>query len=138
MGYVPTNLKRDGRYRHYRVEDIVSAEVTAMSFAYPDGFSIREYAERAFGSFHAAEEFGEVAWKFAPAAVDRARRFQFHPSQQTELQADGSLIVRFAASGHLEMAWHLYAWGSNVEVLEPKRLADMVHPFRRNDFPALP
>jgi len=130
--------KRDGRYRHYRVEDIVSAEVTETSFDYPADFSLREYAERAFGSFHNENEYGEVIWKFAPDAVDRARRFQFHPSQSSELCEDGSLIVRFNASGHLEMAWHLYAWGDAVEVMAPERLKDMVHPFRRSDFPALP
>jgi predicted DNA-binding transcriptional regulator YafY len=130
--------KRDGRYRHYRVEDIAGAEVTDTSFEYPEDFSIREYAERAFGSFHREEEYGEVVWRFAPEAVDRARRFQFHPSQRSEVQDDGSLIVRFTASGHVEMAWHLYAWGSAVEVLGPDRLREMVHPFRRSDFPTLP
>ena len=130
--------KRDGRNRHYRVEDIVSAEVTDTSFKYPLDFQIREYAQRAFGSYHFDPEYGEVVWKFAPRAVDRAQRFQFHPSQRTELLKDGSLIVTFDASGHLEMAWHLYAWGDAVEVLEPKSLRDMVHPFRRGDFPALP
>lgn len=130
--------KRDGRNRHYRVEDIVSAEVTDTSFEYPPNFQIREYAERAFGSYHFDPEYGEVVWKFAPRAVDRAQRFQFHPSQRTELLEDGSLIVTFDASGHLEMAWHLYAWGDAVEVLEPKSLREMVHPFRRSDFPALP
>jgi hypothetical protein len=29
------------------------------------------------------------------------------------------------------MAWHLYAWGDNVEVLEPADLADEVNPYRR-------
>lgn len=130
--------KRDGRNRHYRVEDIVWAQVTDTSFEYPSDFHIREYAERAFGSYHFEQEFGEVVWKFSPQAVDRAQRFQFHPSQRTELLADGSLIVRFSASGHLEMAWHLYAWGDAVEVLEPPQLRDMVHPYRRDDFPALP
>lgn len=130
--------KRDGRNRHYRVEDIVSAEVTESCFDYPEKFSIREYAERAFGSFHADAEYGEVVWKFAPKAVDRARRFLFHPSQTSELQNDGSLVVRFEASGHVEMAWHLYAWGDSVEVLAPERLKEMVHPYRRGDLPALP
>ena len=130
--------KRDGRFRHYRVEDIISAEVVETSFDYPEDFSIREYAERAFGSFHAESEFGEIVWKFAPRAADRAQRFQFHPSQETELLEDGSLIVRFAASGHVEMAWHLYAWGDTLEVLAPERLKEMVHPFRRADFPSLP
>ena len=36
------------------------------------------------------------------------------------------------------MCWHLYAWGDQVEVVEPKALADMVAGHRRDDFPALP
>ncbi len=34
-------------------------------------------------------------------------------------ELDGSLLVRFEAAGHLEMAWHLYAWGDAVEVVKP-------------------
>jgi len=51
---------------------------------------------------------------------------------------DGSLFVRFKASGHLEMAWHLYAWGAAVEVLAPAPLAEMTRDHRRTDFPSLP
>lgn len=130
--------KGDGRYRHYRVEDITRAKVLDQSFAYPDNFKLSDYAKRAFGSFHNEREFGEVVWKFAPDAADRASRFQFHPSQSSEVLDDGSLLVRFHASGHLEMAWHLYAWGDGVEVIEPSALAEMVHPYRRNDFPSYP
>ncbi|GGJ36265.1 WYL domain-containing protein [Sphingopyxis bauzanensis] len=130
--------KRDGRYRHYRVEDISQAEVLDASFDYPEDFDFRAYASRAFGSFHNDAEYGEVVWRFAPEAAGRARRFLFHPSQSSECCEDGSLLVRFKASGHVEMAWHLYAWGSTVEVVEPAGLAAMVHPYRRADFPALP
>jgi predicted DNA-binding transcriptional regulator YafY len=42
------------------------------------------------------------------------------------------------ASGHLEMAWHLYQWGDKVEVLAPPALRTMVENHRRGDFPALP
>ncbi|WP_296619225.1 WYL domain-containing protein [Rhizorhabdus sp.] len=128
----------DGRLRHYRVEDIGEAAPLDSSFDYPEDFHLADYAERAFGSFHNDAEYGEVVWKFAPHAADRARRFLFHPRQTSEALPDGSLIVRFAASGHLEMAWHLYSWGDAVEVLAPPALADMVHPFRRTDFKALP
>jgi len=54
-----------------------------------------------------------------------------------EEQPDGSLTVRFRAGGDLEMAWHLYTWGNQVEVLEPKNLADMVRDHRPT-WPALP
>ncbi len=50
---------------------------------------------------------------------------------------DGSLLVRFQASGHVEMCWHLYAWGKSVEVLQPARLREMVHGHQR-EFDALP
>jgi predicted DNA-binding transcriptional regulator YafY len=130
--------RSDGRLRHYRVEDIGSATPLSTSFEYPADFSLARYAERAFGSFHNDQEFGEVVWKFAPHAVDRARRFLFHPSQTSEALEDGSLIVRFSASGHLEMAWHLYCWGDAVEVLAPPPLAAMVQPHQRADFKALP
>jgi predicted DNA-binding transcriptional regulator YafY len=46
-------------------------------------------------------------------------------------EEDGSLIVRFRAGGRHEMIWHLYAWGKNVEVIEPQELADDVNPYRR-------
>jgi predicted DNA-binding transcriptional regulator YafY len=45
--------------------------------------------------------------------------------------------VRFSAASDLEMAWHLYAWGDKVEVLEPKALAEMVNPHRVS-WPAMP
>jgi predicted DNA-binding transcriptional regulator YafY len=128
----------DGRLRHYRVEDISHAEPLNSSFDYPDDFNLAGYAERAFGSFHNDAEYDEVVWKFAPHAVDRAQRFLFHPSQASEMTGDGSLIVRFRASGHLEMAWHLYSWGEAVEVLAPPALAAMVEGWRRGDFPSLP
>lgn len=130
--------RTDGRLRHYRVEDISHAEPLDSSFDYPADFSLADYAQRAFGSFHDDREYGEVVWKFAPQAADRAQRFLFHPSQTSEILDDGSLVVRFHASGYLEMAWHLYSWGSSVEVLAPPELAAIVHPHRRDDFPALP
>lgn len=130
--------KSDGRFRHYRVEDISGVEVLASSFEYPPDFDLRAHASRAFGSFHNDAEFGEVVWRFAPEAAERASRFLFHPTQTSERCPDGSLVVRFMASGHLEMAWHLYSWGASVEVLAPKRLVEMVKPYQRPDFPSLP
>lgn len=130
--------KRDGRFRHYRVEDITHVELTSESFAPPEDFDLATYAKKAFGSFHNPEEFGETVWRFRPAAADRARRYQFHPDQVVEELSDGGLQVSFSASGHLEMAWHLYAWGDAVEVVAPAALAALVESGRRTDFPALP
>jgi len=50
---------------------------------------------------------------------------------------DGSLDVKFRAGGLLEMAWHLYSWGDQVEVIAPEALAKLVAPARQK-WPALP
>lgn len=128
----------DGRMQHYRLDRIASARLEADSFARAPGFDLTAHAARAFGSFHADAEYGEVVWRFTPAAAPTAREFLFHPTQIMTEEPDGSLTVRFTASGHLEMAWHLYMWGDAVEVLAPEPLRAMVERHRRGDFPALP
>ena len=87
-------------------------------------FSISKYAERSFGVFQ--EKPVDVVWKFTPKAAGDASEFLFHPNQETERLKDGSLIVRFRAGGLLEMSWHLFTWGNEVEIIKPKRLASML------------
>jgi len=128
----------DAVMRHYRVEDIERAAVTEDWFARDEHFDLDAYANRSFGVFQNEAEYGEVVWKFTPEAAPHALRYRFHPLQTTETLEDGSVIVRFTASGLLEMCWHLYAWGDQVEVLEPPALAEMVAGYRRDDFPGLP
>lgn len=123
--------------QHYRVEEITAAEVLPESFELDDDFDIRRHAEKGFGSFENSAEHGDVVWRFSPEAAPHARRFVFHPTQTVEEEADGSLLVRFRASGHLEMCWHLYSWGASVEVLQPARLREMVQGHQRT-FEVLP
>ena len=130
--------KPRGGLRHYDVEKISEAEVLEDSFVLDSNFNIDTHCERAFGSYEDEAEYGEVVWKFTAVAAPRARQFVFHPTQTFEDQPDGSLIVRFRASGHLEMSWYLYAWGTAVEVIAPARLRAMVEGYRRDDFAALP
>lgn len=129
--------KKNARLQHYRVEEIYSAEVLGESFEIDPSFSLRAHAQKGFGSYESAAEHGEVVWRFSPDAAPHARRFVFHPTQMVEEEKDGSLLVRFRASGHLEMCWHLYSWGKSVEVLQPAALREMVHGHQR-DFEVLP
>jgi hypothetical protein len=48
------------------------------------------------------DEFKGSAGKMA----EHAKAFLFHPTQIIEVHPDGSVTVRFRASGHLEMCWH--------------------------------
>ncbi|MEO3998885.1 WYL domain-containing protein [Mesorhizobium sp. CAU 1732] len=130
--------EEEGRSKHFRMDRMSDARNTDQPFVRPQAFDIRRFAERAFGVFEREDEFGEVVLTFSPDAASEARSYEFHPSQVVTDLPDGRLEVRFHASGHLEMAWHLYMWGDKVEVLAPDRLRNLVGNHRRGDFPALP
>ena len=122
-------------YRLFSLPNIERVEVTEDVFERDETFSLQEFAERSFGVFQ--EEPFKAVWRFLPDAADNAREFLFHPKQVLEDQPDGSLIVRFRAGGALEMCWHLYMWGDQVEVIEPKELVKMCHR-NRSDWPGMP
>ena len=123
---------------NFRMDRIRAAECLDESFALQPRFSLANYAAQAFGVYQDPAQHGEVVWRFAPEAAERAAEFRFHPTQMLDPQDDGSLIVRFHAAGWLEMAWHLYQWGDKVEVVEPAGLRALVEGHRRSDFDALP
>jgi predicted DNA-binding transcriptional regulator YafY len=108
--------------RLFSLANIERAEATGRAFTRRKRFSLQKFAERSFGVFQ--EEPYDVVWRFSPNAAADAQQFLFHPTQVMEAQPDGSLIVRFRAGGLLEMAWHLFTWGNQVEVLKPKRLRE--------------
>lgn len=131
-------VRGDGKMRRFRLDRIRAARITGQSFARDPEFDLARFSARAFGSFYSDSEYGPVVWHFSPEAAGVARQFVFHPEQEMIDEPDGSLIVRFTASGHMEMAWHLYQWGDQVDVVAPDVLREIVAAHRRSDFPALP
>jgi predicted DNA-binding transcriptional regulator YafY len=128
----------EARMQHFRLDRIANAQLQADSFQRDPGFDLTTHTARAFGSYHDDREYGEVVWRFTPQAAPVAREFTFHPTQEMTDEPEGSVTVRFHASGQLEMAWHLYQWGDQVQVLQPPELAALVALHRRSDFAALP
>lgn len=118
---VAYSLSEDiSNYRLFSLANIEKVEVQEAPFRRRKDFSLPEFAERSFGVFQ--EDPLDVTWRFSPQAAPDARQFLFHPSQVFEDQSDGSLVVRFRAGGALEMCWHLFTWGDQVQIVEPKRL----------------
>jgi predicted DNA-binding transcriptional regulator YafY len=110
-------------FRLSRIERVVQTDEV---YEAPEGFDLEEFARRSFGVFQ--EESVDVALRFVPGAAAEAREYCFHPSQRVEEGVDGSLWVRFRAGGLREMAWHLFTWGADVEVVEPRALrGELVH-----------
>ncbi len=112
--------RHPGDARLFTLSNIQSVRISERSFRRDPAFSLQRFAERAFGTFQ--ETARDIVWRLKPEAAAAARDFLFHPSQTMEEEADGSLTVRFRAGGLVEMAWHVYTWGGDLEVLAPEEL----------------
>lgn len=113
-----------GDARNWRLDRLSEVEVTGRPATRPEGFSLQDYADESFGIYQ--DDTEDVALRILPASAEGALRWRFHANQSVEQQADGSVLVRFRASGMRELAWHLFTWGDQVEVLEPQRLKDIL------------
>ena len=130
---------RDPALRHFRVDRIRAARLLGSSFTREPGFDIaapRRPRLRLLPGRGALRR-GRLALR-ARAPRRRPGTSCSTPARRWRSEPDGSLVVRFEASGWLEMAWHLYQWGDAVEVLAPEGLRAMVEGYRRGDFEALP
>jgi predicted DNA-binding transcriptional regulator YafY len=106
--------------RNWRLDRIRDIAVTGEPAVRPEAFSLQDYADESFGIFH--DDTEDVVLRVTPAGAEDALRWRFHANQKVEPQADGGVVVRFRASGMLELAWHLFTWGDKVQVAAPEVL----------------
>jgi predicted DNA-binding transcriptional regulator YafY len=119
-GYLVVNSENSEPMWTLRLDRIVSVGLTDRIFTRRKDFDMAAHAAQSFGLFQ--EEPFDVTLRFTPERSDEAAGWMFHPSQSMNREADGSLIVRFRAGGALEMAWHLFTWGTNVTIIAPEHL----------------
>jgi predicted DNA-binding transcriptional regulator YafY len=90
----------------------------------PADFDLAAFANTPFAYFEGPPE--DVVLRVLPRGMDDFRNYRFHPSQTVEGHPDGGAIVRFRASGMLELAWHLFSWGDKIEIIAPESLREQM------------
>lgn len=89
-------------------------------FEKDENFDIQEYCNRSFGIFKGKTK--EVILQFSPATKEYVLNYHFHPTQIMEKQNDGSVIVKFIASGSFEIVTELLKWRENVKIISPQNI----------------
>jgi predicted DNA-binding transcriptional regulator YafY len=120
IGYC--EMRRD--IRTFRVNRILSAEILPAAFTRPADFDLERYLADIWGI-----EDGplmQVRIRFSPAVARLARETRWHPTQETQSEPDGSVIVSMETRGKNELARWLAGYGGTVEVLEPRELKEAV------------
>lgn len=104
----------------FRLDRMSAVEALDRTARPPEGFDLDAFANTSFGIYQ--DKVEDVVLHVTPEGADEARGWRWHPTQALEDQPDGSVIVRFTASGMRELAWHLFTWGDRVRIVGPDRL----------------
>jgi predicted DNA-binding transcriptional regulator YafY len=111
------------KIKHWRLDRIRDMQATDETASIPADFSLPEYAQASFGFFHDQPE--DVVLRVMKHGIDdNFERWQFHPKQTVEYEPEGHAIVRFRASGMLELAWHLFTWENKIQIIQPASLRE--------------
>ena len=106
----------------FRLDSVAEVQVLDRPASPPEGFDLAAFANRSFGIYQDAVE--DVVLTILPGSAAEARVWRFHPTQTLQDNPDGSVTVRFRASGMRELAWHLFTWGADVRIEGPARLRE--------------
>ena len=118
--YLVAADRETGRIQTFRLDRMSHVAAQAGGAIPPPDFDLNVFASQSFGIYQ--DEIEEVVLRIAPEGAAEARGWRWHPTQTFEDQPDGSVVVRFRASGMRELAWHLFTWGEQAVILAPERL----------------
>jgi proteasome accessory factor B len=122
--YVVGYSHRAEAIRMFAVERVVSVEVLEDSFSLPGNLKLDEIYEGLFGLIDEPVQTVRIQFTSDVAYLVKERRW--HPSQQNEVQEDGSVIVTLTIGGLEELAAWVLSWGQEAKVLEPQVLVEAV------------
>lgn len=109
--------------RAYRLERISGVELLEERFTSPEGFSLAEMFDRAWGIW-TSDRPVEVVLHFSPAVARRVRETTWHPSQKLVELPDGGVQMTLLVSAPIEVQPWILGWGGACEVLAPEALRD--------------
>ena len=107
--------------RTFKVERITQVSVTPESFQAPADAPAAKVLRRAWDVI-TDHPMTRIVLRFAPAVAERVAETRWHPSQETTIDADGSLVWTARVSGTAEILAWIVGWGPDVIVEEPASL----------------
>jgi predicted DNA-binding transcriptional regulator YafY len=99
--------------------------LTTKRFRRPADFSIAQVLSGSFG-VHSAGKKQRIRLRFDAFAARLVTERKWHESQRIRENRDGSIILELELGGLEEIERWILSWGAHVEVLQPRRLREMI------------
>ena len=112
-------------FRHWKLDRIVSAEVTDSYFTAPEEFDLHRYQERGIGVFARGNEKTYTVGLSKRAAV-WVSEDPWHIEQTVSEESDGVYLLEVSAAHDLEIIPRVLALGEDAEILTPKTTREII------------
>lgn len=103
----------------YLLHKFSDVKITGENFDKGD-FDLEKYSNKSFGVFQG--KINDVKLLFSKNIANEVLNYNFHPTQKVKQNEDGSVTIKFKASGEYAIMWHLFKWGADVKILAPTSL----------------
>ena len=118
--------ERSKAIRTFKLDRIITAELTNDRFDIPPGFNPNRLFSEAWGVVWRDTPPQRVELRFFDDAARTVQEAFWHPSQRVTAHQDGTCTVTFQVSEPREMVAWIRQWGAAVEVISPPELRQII------------
>jgi predicted DNA-binding transcriptional regulator YafY len=111
----------------YNIDNLIGNVIIENStYTIPSDFNVIEYLNSAWDTYIFDGELSTVKVHFSKQTSRGIQSTIWHPTQKTEFQSDGSMILTLKTRLSLDFRAWILGWGDDIEVLEPDTLRKWV------------
>ncbi|OHB59125.1 MAG: hypothetical protein A2Y12_12915 [Planctomycetes bacterium GWF2_42_9] len=115
----------------FKLNHIREFEFIDKCFIEDDSFNMSDFIGRAW-SMRPEGKLYDVKLRFQPDVIPNVANVQWHSSQQTFFEEDGSMIMEFRVDGLDEIKWWILSYGDKVQVIAPESLRQRIKEIAQN------
>jgi len=117
--------------RTFKLNRIREMKTLDQRFADEEDFDLSEYLGRAWSMMPEGRIYN-VKLRFLPKVAQNVAEVQWHSTQKTTFNNDGSATMEFRVDGLGEIAWWILGYGDQVQVLRPAKLRQKIIETAKN------
>jgi predicted DNA-binding transcriptional regulator YafY len=111
--------------RTFNLSRIKELEPLDDGYKIPRGFSVSRYLRNAWHLIPSGPD-RKVVIRFEKMVAQNVNEVNWHKTQETKWNDDGSLEFRVTVSGLSEISWWIIGYGDQAKVLAPRELRNMI------------
>lgn len=123
--YLIAKSHTHGSYRTFKIDRITDVDDSGDTYEPDASFSLDDYFGNAWRMIPEGKLY-DVRLRFMPFVATSVEEVQWHATQETMYEKDGSLLFHATVDGLQEIAPWVLSYGEHVQVIDPPELRELV------------